>query len=289
MRILVLGANGLLGSNIYSELSKVHNVFGTYSSNPVEGLFSCNLNIETVAEICNENNIEVLINCIGLTNIETCELFPEAAWRINAQWVHQLGEFCNFNQIKLVQISTDHFYSEPFEIRDENCEMVPVNQYGFTKLAAENFCLDTAPDSLILRVNFIARNRFGLADKSLLTFFLKEMQNGNAVTGFSDVSFSPVSAKYIAESIDALLKLSAYGLFNIASHDSISKFDFANLLAKSLGIDSAVVKPGSMLNLDNLANRPSSLSLNASKLSSIIKLPSIEQAIVEALELSNDI
>ena len=287
LNILVLGANGLLGSNLYSELRKNHTVLGTFATKKVDGLIFCNLNINRVREICALNNIEIIINCIGLTNIESCDRFPEAAWQINARWVHQLAEFCNLAQIKFIQISTDHFISESHQVRDENCAMIPINQYGYTKLAAENFCLNFVSNFLILRVNFIATNRFGLPDQSLLTFFLNRLQSGGEIIGFSDVHFSPVSAKYLSEVINVLLKNDATGLFNVAASNSLSKFEFANMLAQSLEIDNSKVKSGSILNMPNLAIRPSNLSLNASKLSSHIELISIEQVIDEALEWAN--
>ena len=287
LRILILGANGLLGSNLYFELERDHTVFGTFFNNKVGDLLFCSLDAGQVEQICLKNDIEVVINCIGLTNIELCEHFPEKAWQINARWVHQLGEFCNNAQIKLIHISTDHFSSILNEIRDENCIMYPINQYGYTKFAAEKICSYFVPNSLILRVNFVATNRFGLADNSLLTFFIKQLRNGKEVVGFHDVNFSPVSAKYVSEVINVLLENDAKGLFNVSASDPISKFNFAKSLAKFLGYGDDKIKPGSIIDLPKLTNRPSNLSLDATKLSSYIKLPSIEQVIDEALELAN--
>lgn len=285
MRILVLGASGLLGSNLFNDLLTSHDVYGTYFSRPVQGLLPGSLNLEETSAICKENNIEVIVNCVGMTSIELCEKLPEAAWQINTHFVFKLGTLCKNLGIKLVHISTDHFDSLFEEPRNEDCKMVAVNQYGFTKLAAERICLNSFPQSIILRVNFIAKNRFGLKDNSLLTFVIDQLGTNKKLVGFQDVYFSPVSARFLSKVIDILISKNANGLFHVASNSSVSKFEFAQSVARYINIDANLVSTGSIQDFPQLTRRPSNLSLDASKLASAIELPTIEQSLKEVLDL----
>ena len=67
MRILVLGASGLLGSNLFNDLLTNHDVYGTYFSRPVQGLLPGSLNFEETSKICRENNIKI-VNIFNFIN-----------------------------------------------------------------------------------------------------------------------------------------------------------------------------------------------------------------------------
>lgn len=289
MKVLIIGATGLLGSNLYAELAKKYLVIGTYDSNKVEGLFHCNADIEIVNQICAKYEIDTIVNCAGLASVEKCEKFPESAWQLNARWVGDLALYSNENGLKLVHISTDHFNSSPNEIRNENCNFIPINQYGFSKYAAEKFCQMYSPNSLILRVNFIGFNRFGFKDHSLLSFFVSNLKSGREILGFTDVFFNPVSAIYVARAIETLLNSNRTGIQHVGASDCLSKYDFGLELAQQLGLKNPSIQMGSVNSISGQVRRPANLCLESSYLENFLKRQSVSTAIKEALECNHQI
>ena len=287
MKILIVGATGLLGSNLYAELSKKFFVIGTYFSKKVERLLYCDTDIETLNDICIKYEIDTIINCAGLANVEECEKFPERAWQLNAKWVNDLALFAHVNGIKLVHISTDHFQSNEGEKRNESCVFFPVNQYGYSKYAGEKFCILQAPNSLILRINFIGLNRFGFEDKSLLSFFVSKLKSREEIHGFTDVYFNPVSAIYIARAVEELLISRQMGFHHVGASECVSKFDFGLKLAHQLGVDNPSMREGRISWISGLVKRPEMLCLESIKLAQFIELQDVNTAIKEALELSH--
>ncbi|MFM1757427.1 MAG: hypothetical protein RL193_4 [Actinomycetota bacterium] len=286
MRILVLGASGLLGSNIFVNLSSnaSNQVFGTSSlKTSIPGLIPFQPNVQQIAKLCEENNIELVINCIAIASIEECEMRPEAAWLLNADFPRLVAEYCHLKSIPFIQISTDHFYSKPGSVRDETCEMISLNQYGFTKLAAERMVLISNPDSIILRVSFLGRNLIALSDSSLLSFMLNKLSSGQSIVGFEDVYFNPVSAKYISELIEILASAQFRGILHVAGAERMSKFDFAVRLAGKLDVNRELITRGDSNSLPNLVTRPKDLSLDISKLNSLFRLENVDQALDEVI------
>ena len=286
MRILVLGASGMLGSNIFINLCSNTNfsVFGTSSmKSTINGLIPIEPTVEHVAALCEKNEIDLVINCIALTSIEECESRPEAAWILNADFPREIASYCNLRNIRFIHISTDHFYSEPGTIRNETCNMIPLNQYGFTKLSAEKMVLSLNPNSIILRVNFLGKNLLKSKDSSLLTFMLDKLTSGSGINGFADVFFNPVSAKYISDLIEYLTSAELKGILHVAGVERLSKFEFATKLAERLNVASDLITKGMSGSQKNLVTRPKDLTLDISKLGTIFRLENVNQAITEVI------
>jgi dTDP-4-dehydrorhamnose reductase len=287
MRILVLGASGMLGSNIFVNLSSnaSNKVLGTSSlKTSIPGLIPFEPNAEQLAKLCEENNIELVINCIAIANIEKCEIRPEAAWILNADFPRLVAEYCHAQSIPFIHISTDHFYSELGSVRNEMCKMVPLNQYGFTKLAAEKMVMNSNPNSMILRVSFLGKNLVSLKDSSLLSFMLNKLSSGQSIVGFEDVYFNPVSAKYISDLIQDLVRTQYKGILHVAGEERMSKFEFAVRLAEKLNLDRELITMGSSNSLPKLVTRPKDLTLDISKLKTLFRLENVDQALNEVIE-----
>jgi dTDP-4-dehydrorhamnose reductase len=167
----------------------------------------------------------------------------------------------------LVHISTDHFWSEALNPRSENFDSIPINQYGNSKLSAEEIVLRTNPDSLIIRTNFFG---WGPRHKpSLVDWILHQLESKGQVSAFEDVFFSPISISQLYLGINKLLEVNASGVVNVCANESISKYDFAVLVAEKFGFKADQVKRVKIGDQGLLAPRPNYLSLDNSLLKSL--------------------
>ena len=133
-RIMVVGASGFLGSRIYTSYSNKASVLGTFNSNSLLNLKQLDAaNMTRVSEIFDQFRPQVVINASGFTNVDSCEKWPELAWRENVQSATNLAIACSNSQAKYIQISTDHFDSPVTGPRRENCSPIAVNYYGHRK------------------------------------------------------------------------------------------------------------------------------------------------------------
>ena len=279
-KVLVIGSTGLLGSRLSRKLSEQYDVTCTHHQNsPLQGFNSVNLDLtkfEVLDDFLDKNRFNSVFNCAGLTSVEACEKRPEAAWQLNATLPYHLALLTKQYESKFIHVSTDHFLSESNNPRNERVAMTPINQYGYSKLAGEKFVLQFNKSAVVLRTNF-----FGLTPNrshSLLDFLFAKLTNNEKLIGFQDVYFSPLGAKTLVSMMTELAKSDFVGLINAVGHETLSKYDFALLVAKLLGKNKSLVSPGLISTLKNAAPRPNYLALDGSLLTEFLKItvPSIE-------------
>ena len=290
-KALVIGSTGLLGSRLSKVISRQYELTCTHHKNsPLPGFNSINVALTNFIELdklLSRNNFDLVINCAGLTNVENCESRPEAAWQLNATLPYHLAILTQQYNARLIHISTDHFLSEQPFPRDENEFMVPINQYGYSKLAGEKFVLNLNTSATVIRTNFFGLSTLG--SHSLLDFLVSKLSNNEMITGFEDVHFSPLGASSLVSLISEIAKLEIPGLINAAGFEIISKFEFARLVAIAIGRDQALVSAGSVSSLSGSVSRPNYLALDGKKLADTLKveLPSIKSML--EVELRNAI
>jgi dTDP-4-dehydrorhamnose reductase len=267
-RVLVLGASGLLGSRVYKVLSNKFETYGTYfrsiaTKDPnIYELDATNYSeLNTLIKQIQPNRI---VNCLGLTDVEVCDNRPEASWKLNAEIPVQISRMSQEISAQFIHISTDHYYSNLEEPRDEMVPVKPINQYGFAKFAAENFIRFENSSALILRTNFFGISR--KIDKSILNFAMNALSNNKFLDGFNDVFFAPVGVSDIAKFLLSDQSHSVTGLLNFASSDPISKYDFLKLIAQISGHSDELVREASIKDSKLTVPRPSYLALNPNRL-----------------------
>lgn len=287
-KALVVGSTGLLGSRMSRMLSKHYEVTCTYHKNlPLPEYDSINLDVNSFLEIDNlfaTKKFDLIINCAGLTSVEACEFRPEAAWQLNATLPYHLAFLSNKYDARFIHISTDHYQSALDKPRDEQTTMLPINQYGYSKLAGERFVLKFNASATVIRTNF-----FGLSvngSHSLLDFLISKLTHDEVIVGFEDVQFSPLGVMTLASLIIEISKQHFPGLINAAGSETISKLEFARLVAKSVNGNSTLVSPGSVSILGGTVPRPNYLALDGSKLADSLEitLPSIESMLKVELQ-----
>jgi len=277
---LIIGASGLLGSIIYNKFKSSNKVFGTYfrsigtSDGNLRYLDACDQS--QLSDLIRDMSPSTIINCMGLTSVELCEMRPEASWKLNSEIPMRLAQISSLMGARLIHISTDHYASKKSQPRTESDSVIPINQYGYSKLQAERFILEYNSNALILRTNF-----FGYAKgegKSLLNFAVKALDSQKEIVGFTDVLFSPVGASEIANFLLDQSSIGITGILNFASREVTSKFDFLTLVSRIQGYNDRYISRGSIVNSELTVVRPNYLALDSTRLLSEIgyDLPSLE-------------
>lgn len=282
-RYLVFGASGFLGSRIFDVLSGSYDTFGTFHNASMpqsDKIWKVNLSKEAeMLSAIEQIKPSHIINCSGLTNVEKCELLPEASWKLNSEIPFRLAKFSADLNIRFIHISTDHFGSPKNAPRTELDLSYGINQYGFTKIMAEKLVLLGNPKSLVLRTNFFGNSN--RKNESLLNFAMSRIQSGIQIDGFDDVIFSPVGIGQICEFLTSQRIDGATGILNFACAKPLSKYDFIVLVAKAMGRPEAKIVRASIESSNLIVKRPNYLALNPSRLYQEFDfpLPGIEEMI----------
>lgn len=239
MKILLLGANGMLGNACMSYLtsSSEFEVIGTARSEASLRYFRPQIQqqILTGLDITDEAiqlkllktvKPDVVINCIGLVKQAKDGNDGAKLMKLNADLPHQLAHLCSEYGIRMLQISSDCVFSglkgAPYLVTDKPD---PSDLYGKSKYLGE---VVGKSNALTLRTSIIG-NELN-SNNGLLEWFLTQ---NNQCQGYTKTIYSGVPTVILADIIkDVLLNFpNLSGLYQVASRP-ISKYNLLMLIAK---------------------------------------------------------
>lgn len=272
MRTLVVGANGLLGSTMVGELGK-HDTrtIGTYhSAPPAFDIPLVELDItdgSKMKSVLNDYDVETVINCAAVTDVDGCESASERAFAVNGSAPGELAEACEDRGISFVHVSTDYVFdgtsSTPY---DEQSSPSPIQVYGESKLAGERAVREADSDALIVRLSFVYGRRGDTGDLIGFPSWVREtLRAGDTVPLFTDQRISPSRTGQVAQTIHSLVQSQATGTFHVASRSCVTPYEFGRLICKEIEADEDLLLKSRTDDLNRPAERPRNSCLAASK------------------------
>ncbi|MDH6303169.1 dTDP-4-dehydrorhamnose reductase [Polynucleobacter sphagniphilus] len=238
MKIIILGASGMIGHCIFEFLMKDKDldVYGTVRSDQylsycpdqlTRKILALNdVNDQTIVnEFLATHRPDIVINCIGITKHLPEGLMPIPSIEINALLPHILNKVCANIGSRLIHISSDCVFSGS---RGNYCEEdIPdaKDLYGKTKALGEIF---DANNCLTIRTSTIGRE-LGTS-YGLLEWFLFQ---GEFCKGYGGAIFSGLPTVILAQIIHKVIipRPELAGLYNIAA-DPIDKYTLLKLICE---------------------------------------------------------
>jgi dTDP-4-dehydrorhamnose reductase len=241
MKIMVLGATGMLGHTLVRDSSRRDNfsVHATvrsregvnrYFTSEMQERIYAPVDVQrfgTVVHVLEEVRPDVVINCIGVIKQLSSGKDPIACIMINALFPHRLAKECERIGARLIHISTDCVFSGRkggyVESDFPDCD----DLYGRTKLLGE---VDS-PCAVTLRTSVIGHELYTCI--SLIDWFLA--QEGR-VKGYTRAIYTGVPTIEIARIIAdyVIPNASLSGIYHVSS-EPISKYDLLKLVARQYG------------------------------------------------------
>lgn len=279
--LVILGATGMLGQALCREGRKrevqVTGIARTGSDQNVDAS-----DVSALHAALDAASPSVIINAAAQTDLGICEQDPGQAYVVNARLPALLADYCTAHRIKLVQVSTDHYFSgDANQLHDEQAPVTLLNEYARTKYAGEIFAA-LCPDSLILRTNLVGFR--GWADKpTFVEWAIAALRGHRPMTLFADFHTSSIDVDHFASALFALLERDACGLMNVAARTPASKEEFVLKLARRFGLDAGCCRSGSVREIAG-PRRAESLALDVRRAESALgtALPDTD-AVIDAL------
>jgi dTDP-4-dehydrorhamnose reductase len=243
MKILVLGASGMIGSAIFRVLSKDHafEVWGSirsakwkvfFTSDQQEHLTICDDLLDQIelTRLFSEIDPDIVINCVGLTKHHKESNDIMLAVPLNTLLPHRLAKLCKAFSARLIHISTDCIFSGLNGNYTESDLSDAVDVYGKSKFLGE---VVNCPHAVTLRTSTIGHEL--QSSYGLLEWFLS--QHGSC-TGFNKAIFSGLPNTVFAELIrdHIIIRPQLHGLYHVGGLP-IGKYDLLKLIAAQYGKD----------------------------------------------------
>ena len=247
-KILVLGATGVLGSEILHQLSMLNGIeiTATTRNKSTAQKFSKSkgiklheldvLNFLTSANSYDINNYDVVINAIGAIkqkNISVSEMYL-----INSEFPKMIAQSCIKSKTRIIHFSTDCVFRG--EINNSKTESTPhdaIDDYGKSKSLGE-----VSQDNFWnLRASFIG-NEIN-TNNSLFNWFLSQKM-GSVINGFANQFWNGITSFHYGMIIRKMIEYSVYPesrILHLVPENEISKYELLKNLQYNFNREDIII------------------------------------------------
>ncbi len=200
-----------------------------------------------LAALIDELQPALVVNAAAWTAVDDAEAHPQAARRINAEAVAELGEAAARRGAAVVHFSTDYVFPGEGDrpLREED-PVGPINQYGQTKLAGEKALAESGADHLILRLAWV----YGARGRNFLLTMRRLMTERERIGVVADQFGAPTWSRQIGEACAQVLAQCRTGagfafgerggIYHLTAAGQASWHQFAEAIRDGLGLACAV-------------------------------------------------
>ncbi len=229
MRVLILGADGMLGHvvKLYFQ-EKGHIAKGTSRSGKGDYNFDVTKNIHEFESFVDDFKPDVVINCTGILN-KVAEENQSLAVLLNSYLPHYVDEICRKNGIKFIHVSTDCVFNGESGEYTENSFKDATSFYGQSKALGEL----NNESNLTLRTSIVGPdiNENGIG---LFQWFMNQEKETN---GFDKVIWTGITTLEFAKCMEKAIINDLSGLRHAVNNEKIDKYSLISLFKKHFDKD----------------------------------------------------
>lgn len=229
MRVVVLGAAGMLGRALMAELVAAgHEAVGRTRAD-----YDITDHAAAVRDFARLRP-HAVVNCAAYTRVDDAEDEPERAMEINGRAPGRLAAAASAVDARFVQLSTDYVFDgnsdRPWR---EDDQANPLSSYGRSKLEGERTVAMAAPGShLIVRTSWL----FGAGGRNFPRALIERYRKGEREFRVVDDQYGrPTWTRHLARALVGCLEKGLTGIYHAGNTGAMSWFEFARLIFLRLG------------------------------------------------------
>lgn len=293
MKILVIGANGQVGSEVILQFK--------FSEHEVIALTRKELDCVQTSEVnsaLSSIQPELIINASAYTAVDKAEDEVRLAHIINAEFVQQVSLYCAQKRIPLIHLSTDYVFDGTKESAYNETDITcPQGAYAQSKLAGEHAITSQLKEHIILRVSWV----FGVYGNNFVKTILKLASSRSELRVVADQWGRPTAARDIARVLLAIVtkidssSFNDWGVYHYAGAGITNWYEFSRVfidLAQQKGMILALTQlsPIRTEEYATKAARPKNSVLDTTKIEQILGiqcqdwkdyLPEVVESLIE--------
>ena len=277
--VLVIGANGFLGSNLlrfkdnpHIIEQKISLIAGDLQNSHIDPSIPFNridiTNAKKTNKIIQYIKPEVIILAAAMTNVDRCEIEKKLATKINVKGTNNVLKASIKANSKLIFLSTDFIFDGGKDkgYYTEKDTPNPLSHYAKTKYEAEVSIINSECEYLICRSSVLyGWNKWKL---NFITWIMEKLNLNQKLSIVTTQINSPTFIVNLAQIILKLIENNASGIYNTAGDCALSRYEIGLQCAEIFQLNKDLVKP--IEYLEQIALRPGNVSLDLNKLKKLI-------------------
>ena len=264
IKILVTGANGLLGQKLTSllstdpEIEVIATTRGKLSYTLINGRFE-KLDVTQEVEVervINSIKPDVVIHTAAMTQVDQCETEQATCWLNNATAVEYIVKACEKSGALLIHISTDFIFDGSHGPLEETATPNPISYYGQSKLEGERIVQKSTLRWAILRTVLVYGVTKDMSRSNIVLWVKKSLEEGKSINVVNDQWRTPTLAEDLAMGCMLAAKKRAKGIYNISGSEMMTPYDIAIRTARFFKLDEKLIKVTDSTQFKQPARRP---------------------------------
>lgn len=235
LKILVTGANGVLGSLLIEKIKEKYNVIETTNRNKKKSQIICDITEKKeVFKTIKKTAPDIIVHLAGITGNIECEKNPQKTLKTNVMGTFYILEAIKNKNIKLIFASSREVYGDLNYNADENHSLNPHNMNGITKMISENLIINyhlryKIPFNILRFTNFYGENN----EKRGISKMIKTSLTNKKIKIFG--GNQKIDFIHFDDAVSAIIKTierKKNGIYNIGSGKSIKLLSLIKILEK---------------------------------------------------------
>lgn len=273
MRVLVTGANGLLGQKLVNLLSQQSGVethaTGRGPNRNKEGNYTYH-KVDLAEEgalynLFQQEQPDAVIHTAAMTNVDACETDQEECWLQNVTVVEFIVRACEHFGVFLTHVSTDFIFDGEDGPYDEQASPNPLSYYGKSKLEAENVIQESSLKWAIARTILVYGTVHDMSRSNIVLWVKNSLEEGTPINLITDQNRMATLAEDLAMGCWLMTKQKSQGIFNISGPDLMNPYEIALEVADVFGLDKSLISPTDGSKFTQPAKRPPKTGFNLDK------------------------
>jgi len=248
-RILITGANGLLGQKLiklYRDKPEVETIAtGIEDSRLGDGNYVYHTmditSEQEVLKVISKTKPDIIINTAALTQVDQCETEREFCWKLNVTAVDHLIKASEKNNCFLIHLSTDFIYGGEAGPYKEDDVPAPISYYGESKLASEQLLEKSAIKYAIVRTQLVYGIVPNLSRSNIILWVKNSLEEGKQIKVVNDQWRTPTLAEDLAVGCSLVAEKKAEGVFHISGSELLTPYDMAMATCDYFDLDKSLI------------------------------------------------
>jgi dTDP-4-dehydrorhamnose reductase len=246
MRVLIIGASGMLGHDLQKEWSGDELI-------PASSRDADIRDRDEVRALVSGARPDAIVLAAAYTDVDGSERDPQLAFAVNGQGAENVARAASETGAPILYVSTDYLYDGSSTRAYEPADAIaPLNVYGKSKAAGEAAVRAHATAWCIVRTSWL----FGAGGASFPEKILRAAETRPELTVVADQTGSPTFTRDLAGAIRDLVRKKAEGVLNVTNSGSCTWCEFAAEVLRQAGRGEVRVTPITTEQAARLAKRP---------------------------------
>lgn len=273
MKILITGANGLLGQKLIEYYHKNPDVelIATgkgMNRNPIGNYIYIPMDVTSshqVDSIIRRTMPEVIINTAAMTNVDQCEKEQEACWKLNVTAVEHLIKACAMNDCFFIHLSTDFVFDGKLGPYKEDDTPNPLSYYAKSKWTSEQLLAKSHITWAVVRTILVYGVTKEMSRPNIVLWAKKNLEKGKQLQMVNDQWRTPTLVEDLAIGCALVAKNKTQGVFHISGKNTLTPYQMAIKIADFFKLNTKLIKEVSSSTLSQPAIRPAKTGFHIEK------------------------